>query len=317
MSGCATGVVVDGVCLIGSENVNPGSDWNTAAITCAGLGGDLCSATQYFQLRGNNSATDDLFYTAAVGQRSVWSKHFSDNDAGRISFILRSDDDPQASNRYGYACCGLVTPSDVLSRARVVRPMGAMSGVAVTWLNNRPETTLTQAARICSSLRSDVCSTAQYVVINDAGLISGTTRRWTNHGSDNDSDRFDTILGSDTSDNPSWNDPGAFACCGSNRPQDNSCPAPGTLVNNVCMMATHDTEDTAFADAARACAALGADICSNSQMQNIRNSGRFAGRRAWTNNGGDNDSTRVGGLIASMPDDPNPATDRFGYACCL
>ena len=44
---------------------------------------------------------------------------------------------------------------------------------------------------------------------------------------------------------------------------------------------------------------------------------RFPGVRAWTNNGADNDSVRVGGLLSSMPDDPNPVTGRLGYACCL
>ena len=52
-------------------------------------------------------------------------------------------------------------------------------------------------------------------------------------------------------------------------------------------------------------------------MQNIRNAGRFAGRQSWTNEGADNDSARVGGILGSQPDNPNPTTSRFGYACCL
>ena len=83
------------------------------------------------------------------------------------------------------------------------------------------------------------------------------------------------------------------------------------------MLFRSTVEDSSFVDAARACARLNADLCSNSQMQSIRNAGRFPGVRAWTNNGADNDSNRVGGLLSSMPDDPNPLTDRFGYACCL
>ena len=82
-------------------------------------------------------------------------------------------------------------------------------------------------------------------------------------------------------------------------------------------MAINTIEDSSFLDAARACARLGADICSNSQMQNIRNMGRWVGIRAWTNTGADNDANRVGGLVVAMPDNPNPLTDRFGYACCL
>ena len=98
---------------------------------------------------------------------------------------------------------------------------------------------------------------------------------------------------------------------------DGSCPAPGVVVNNVCMMDSHETEDASFFDAARACGRVGADVCSNSQMQNIRNAGRFAGRQSWTNEGADNDSLRVGGILGSQPDNPNPTTSRFGYACCL
>lgn len=85
----------------------------------------------------------------------------------------------------------------------------------------------------------------------------------------------------------------------------------------MCVIDSHPVEDASFLDAARACARLGADLCSNSQMQSIRNASRFGGVRAWTNGGGDNDGGRVGGLLSSMPDDPNPVTDRFGYACCL
>jgi hypothetical protein len=192
-----------------------------------------------------------------------------------------------------------------------------MNGVPVTWLNPREETSATTAARICQAMRSDLCSSSQYVVLNDAGLFSGSARRLTNHVSDNDVNLFNSVLGTNTADNPAWSNPWAFACCGSNRPQDNSCPAPGMRVNNVCMMAAQEAEMFTFVEAARACGALGADVCSNSQMQNIRNSGRFAGRRAWTNNGADNDSNRVGGLLSSMPDNPNPNSDRFGYACCL
>ncbi len=155
------------------------------------------------------------------------------------------------------------------------------------------------------------------MTLNDAGRFSGATRRLTREISDNDGTRFNPVVGSNTADNPSWNNPWAFACCASQRPVDNSCPSSGTVINNVCVMDIHATEDSSFLDAARACARLGADICSNSQMQNIRNMGRLAGVRAWTNSGADNDSVRVGGLIPSMVDDPDPLTTRYGYACCL
>lgn len=39
--------MLGGVCVLQIDNSPPGSDWNLAASTCAGFGGDLCSPTQY------------------------------------------------------------------------------------------------------------------------------------------------------------------------------------------------------------------------------------------------------------------------------
>lgn len=317
--GCVQGVRIHDVCVTHFDNSNPGSDWNTAASTCAGLRSDLCSATQYNRLRYTSAYDgEDLFYNNLVGRRAVWSRHFSDNDSGRISFALQSSDNPSIGQTYGFACCSAAAPADVVAASTLVPAQGSTDrGVRITYIRNLESVTGMMAANICSGLHSDLCSTAQYVTLNDAGRFSGSTRRLTNHYSDNDGTLFNPILGSNTPDDPAWNLPWAFACCVSQRPADLSCPSPGTSVNNVCVMAFNEVENATFFDAARACARLGADVCSNSQMQSIRNGGRFAGVRAWTNNGADNDATTVGGLLTSMPDNPNPTSDRFGYACCL
>ena len=320
--GCERGLMMSGVCVVGIDNSAPGSDWNLAASTCAGLGGDLCSPTQYSVIRDDQfeASGRQLFYLAGVGRRAVWASNFSDNDGGRIGLILRSDDDPLSSSGYGYACCANITPPEIRSRAttELVRAMGSSDqGVQVTYLNSREESTSYFAASVCASLRSDLCSKSQYVTLNDAGRFSGATRRLTREFSDNDSTFFNAVVGSNTPDNPVPVSAWAFACCASQRPVDNSCPSTGTMINNVCVLDIHSTEDSSFLDAARACSRLGADICSNSQMQNIRNMGRLPSIRAWTNSGADNDARRVGGLLPAMPDDPNPLTDRFGYACCL
>jgi len=317
--GCERGLMLGGVCVVGIDNSSPGSDWNLAASTCAGLGGDLCSPTQYAVIRDDQNSTGRyMFYNDVVGRRAVWASNFSDNDGSRISAFLASADDPISSSPYGYACCANITPPEFRGRAELVRAMGSSDmGVQVTYLNNREESSGLLAANICASLRSDLCSKAQYVTLNDAGRFAGNTRRLSREFSDNDSGAFNAVVGSNTSNNPIWNNAWAFACCASQRPVDNSCPSTGTLINNVCVMDVHTTEDSSFLDAARACARLGADICTNSQMQNIRNNGRLPGIRAWTSSGADNDGRQVGGLLSSMPDDPNPLTDRFGYACCL
>lgn len=318
MIGCERGLLLGGVCVVGIDNSGPGSDWNLASSTCAGLGGDLCSPTQYAVIRDDQNGTGRYMFFTGSTRRAVWSSSFSDNDSGRMNFILQSADDPITSNGYGYACCANITPPEFRGRAELVRAMGSPDmGVQVTYVNPREESSALLAANICASLRSDLCSKSQYVTLNDAGRFSGATRRLTRELSDNDASTFSAIVGSNTSDNPVWTDAWAFACCTSQRPVDNSCPSPGTLINNVCVLDVHATEDSSFLDAARACARLGGDVCSNSQMQNVRNAGRLPGVRAWTNSGADNDSQRVGGLLSSMPDNPNPLTDRFGYACCL
>ena len=311
----------DSVCVTYSDNTNPGTDWNTAATTCSGLNSDLCSATQYMRLRyAHEGVGADMFYNDVVGRRNVWSKHFSDNDGNRLGFVLGAPavDDPTISNTFGFACCAGAAPADDVSRSTLIPAMGSTgAGVRITFINNREETTSLAAARVCASLHSDLCSKSQYVTLNDAGRFSGDIRRLTNEVSDNDNARFAAVVGARTADNPAWNNAWAYACCINQRPADFSCPAPGSIVNGVCVMATRTVEDATFFDAARACARIGADICSNSQMQSIRNAGRFPGIRAWTNNGADNDNNRVGGLLSSQADDPNPATDRYGYACCL
>ncbi|MBI5514774.1 MAG: hypothetical protein HY909_13445 [Deltaproteobacteria bacterium] len=315
-SGCPEGLLMSGVCVAHIDN-STGTDWNSAASTCAGFRSDLCTATQYLAVRDDQYGGGRNLFLGASGRRTpIWSAHFSDNDADRLGFILRTADDPTISNMYGFACCVNNTPPEFRARGFLVPAMGMTDrGILVTYLNNREETHLQTAVSICTSLRSDLCSTAQYVTLNDAGRFGATVRRLANNLSDDDSERFDPILGTNTSDNPSLSDNWAFACCASQRSSDPSCPG-GMNLNNVCVVELHTTEDSSFIEAARACARRGADICTNSQMQGIRNAGRFAAVRAWTNNGADNDSNRVGGLLSSMPDDPNPVTDRFGYACC-
>ena len=186
-----------------------------------------------------------------------------------------------------------------------------------TYLHTAEDTTFRAAAEICSSLGSDLCTKSQYVLLNDAALFAADVQRWTNEMSDNDLNFFDPIVGSNTGDNPSWSNLAAFTCCRMDRPTDLSCPSPGTLhANGLCTMSIHDTEDSTFFDAARDCASFDADVCSNSQMQALRDNGLFFGE-SWTASGADSDSSRAGGLLATQLDNPNPASTTYGYACCL
>jgi len=310
------GVVFNNVCVLAYDNTNS-SIWNTAASTCVAKGGDLCSTSQYYAFHHSLNGTNQLFYN----QKNTWSRDFSDNDCPsgqcRKSFVLHSSDDPQIDQAVSYACCSNLVPEPFRSQSTTIR------SVSTTFVHKVEDTTWTTAADICHNRGADLCTKSQYVALIDDGTFSAGTRLWTDEMSDNDGNQFDSIIGP-VGDSPSWANLWAYACCGSNRPLDNSCPAPGQLLlNGLCAMEIHDTEDTTFIDAARACTTIGADICSKSQMQAMRNAGEFFGA-TWTNDGADNDSNRAGGLIgdqARQPDNPiltPPGSETLmGYACCL
>ncbi len=295
------GIVLNDVCLL-EYNTDNSTVWNTAAGVCVARGGDLCTVSQYYAA---NSGPADLWYN----QRDVWTSDFSDNDGGSKSFIIHSSDNPSVSLQMSYGCCGQVTPEPFRSQATDI------NGVDVTYLNATASTTFRSAALICASRGSDLCSKSQYVALNDDGQFAATVARWSSDMSDSDGSLFSAVLGTTNSDNPSWATRAAFACCASPRPSDNSCLGTAVGATGLCVGSIHDTADASFFDAARACTAAGTDVCSNSEMQVLRNAGMFFGT-SWTASGADNDSSRVGGLIASQPDNPDPAIDRFGYACC-
>ncbi len=309
-----------GVCLVDYSNLSGGSgtDWNTAVTSClVNKGVDLCTESQYTVLRsagGWGVHDDNIFYNPGV-----WSSEFSDNDGGvKNNFALLTSDDPTSTERYAFGCCQNVTPPPYRDRLVVYPPASGSgtAGVAVTWVHAINDTTFPAAANVCASLGSDLCSKSEYVTLRDNTLFPNAMGVWTNEMSDNDADLFDAVVGTDVPDNTGWTALFGYACCASQRPLNNSCP--GTLTGGVCTMAVHTAADALFAGAARACANVGADVCTKSETQVLRNYGVIGGTTpTWTNDGADNDSVRVGGLIASQPDNPDPATNQFAYACCL
>lgn len=301
------GLLIDGICLLTYDN-SATANWNTAASVCGASGGDLCTASQYDGLRGEGVLQgslneNDLF----AFQNRVWSEDFSDNDSGNKALQLRSSDNPNIAHQYSYGCCGNVLPEPFRSQATVV------NGVLVTYSHTAEDTNWRAAARVCRSKGSDLCTKSQYVALNNSGLFGATVRRATPELSDNDQSFFSQIVGTNAGDNGSISQDWAYACCATARPVDHSCP--GTLVSGICVVENHDVEDTTFTDAALACTAQGADICSKSEMQTIRNFGQFTGQ-CWTHDGADNDGGGVGGLLGTQPDNPDPATYLMGYVCC-
>lgn len=302
------GIVINGVCLLDYSN-SSSNTWDAAASSCASIGGDLCTASQYEGLRGEGSLgtptgqTDSLFASG----RPVWSNDFSDNDGSTKTFALRSSDDPSSSATYAYGCCGNVLPEPARSSAQNV------NGVLVAYTHADEDTVWRAAARVCRTQGADLCSKSQYVALNDASTFSASVRRATSELSDNDLGLFDAVVGSNTADNGNVTEPWAYSCCSTARPVDRSCS--GILVSGVCVLAINDVEDSNFFDAARACTSIGGDICSNSQMQVIRNNGQFS-NQCWTASGGDNDNGVVGGLLGTEPNNADPLNTLRGYACC-
>lgn len=301
----ASGVLINNVCVLDYDNTQS-TDWGTATSSCAALGGDICSTSQYVAMTNNGGPyNNSLFYL----NRPRWTQDFSDNDNSVKTIFIRSADNPSISSLYGYACCGNTVPEPASSNAMIV------NSVQVTYLHDKEDTTWSAASQICHQRNADLCTKSQYVTLNDANTFnSASIRRASNDLSDNDGGLMDAVLGTNTSDNSSYTQLYAFACCGlSTKPVDNSCP--GNLIGGVCTGTINDVDDTNFFDAARACHAEGANLCSKSQMQVIRDNGSFT-NQCWTSDGADNDGGNVGGLLSGQPDNPNPDTDLFGYACC-
>ncbi|MCX7552753.1 hypothetical protein OS175_02585 [Marinicella sp. S1101] len=299
------GVIFNNVCILDYDNTQS-TDWNTAVTSCSALGGDLCSASQYVAMTTNGGTFNtDLFYSG----RPRWTQDFSDNDSNSKGVFLHSSDDPSLIQQYSYACCGNVLPEPTRSNATDI------NGVKVTYLHDKQDTIWSTASQICHQKNSDLCTKSQLVALNDANAFGSTAvRRASNDLSDNDANLMNDVLGTNSLDNANYLQTFAFACCGlSTKPTDNSCP--GTVIAGVCTGTINDANDSNFFDAARTCHAEGANICSKSQMQVLRNNGQFS-NACWTSDGADNDSNRGAGVLASQPDNPNPNTDLFGYACC-
>ncbi len=300
------GAVINDVCLLSYDNTRT-SNWSAATSSCATIGGDLCSTSQYARIRqALPSPTADLFFSS----NPVWSEDFSDNDASAKSLFLNSSDDPTQSQVNSYACCGTLQPEPFRSAAQNI------SGITVNWVNTKLDTTFPAAARICSALGANLCSKSQYAAMQAGGVTANAF--WSRDMSDNDSNLFDSVLGATTTDNPGLNDKYGFACCASSLPVDYSCPNGSTLSGTgICITETNEAEDSNFFEAAAACAVKNSDICSKSQMTIIRSlTPSLDGVATWTNDGADNDGLRAGGLISTQPNNPNPSTNDMGYVCC-
>ena len=294
---------INGTCLLDYTNLQQIA-FASAASRCASKGGDLCTDSQAWPI-AIGSAQNSNF--AAVLNNAHWTASFADNDGGSWTGAnggTADDHSPNAS--YGYACCGGTTPPNPR------KPIEEFAKVKVTEIHNVKDTYFSGAVAVCSALNSDICSDSQTYLLRQAGRLTVPT--WTNSHADNDGSLYDAINGG-TSDNTSPAELYGFACCASLLPPNLECPIKDPRNGNVCAISIHNVADTNFGDAAMACAAMNADLCSTSQIAVLRDSSRL-NVFAWTNSHSDNDSSNAGLIVGNIDDNPK-LTERFGYACCL
>jgi hypothetical protein len=274
-----------------------------AAQSCAALGGDICTDSQNWPL--SNGGLQPGYLDTVVLNNPHWTASFGDNDAVRWTGVNGGTGDDHGPNSpYGYACCGGYTPNNVHV------PVVTINNVKTTAIHNREETFWSGAVAYCAALDSDICSDSQTLLLRDAGQL--TVKSWTNSHADNDGNTCNAINGGVNDDTDPSNSYG-FACCPSLRPSDLSCPVART--SGVCATVIHNVVDATFRQAAEACAAAGADVCSIAQSAVLRAAASLT-TPVWTNSHSDNDASNASVGVGAMSDNPSLATSA-AYACCL
>jgi len=300
-SGCP-GPRANGVCLLAYSNAQA-TTFTAAALQCANLGGDLCTDSQAWPL--TVASWQNVYLAPAYLNGPHWTASFADNDAGNWAGADGgTGDDHSANSSYGYACCGGTTPPD----AHV--PVTTINGVKVVAVHDAADTQFSGAVAYCGALNADICSDSQTLLLRDAGALGVAS--WTNSHADNDANQYNEINGGTNDDtHPSYLF--GFACCPSLRSSNSSCPATPTL--GVCATVVHNSADANFRAAAQACAAAGADLCSDSQTALLHSASALT-VPSWTNSHSDNDGGNLTTAIGAVPDNPN-LTTTYGYACCV
>jgi len=297
-TGCP-GPRINGVCIVAYYGNVGLISFMQASDTCASVGGDLCTDAESYALGMEGGLFDNAF-----NNTPRWTAS-SDNDGQIFTIVNGGISDDPFSTTYAYGCCGGTTTFKPRTPVTTHN-----SGVKTIYVHNIEDTNFTGAARVCSSLDSTICSDSQTRLLRLDGVLS--VRTWTRSHSDNDAGMYSAINGG-TSDNPHYNYKYGFACCPSTMPNDLVCPV--TRTNGVCAVSIHDIEDSTFDEAASACGAMGADLCTNSQCAVLRNVGAISAR-IWSSSHSDNDAGGASLAVGSMPDNPNLAM-LAGYVCVL
>jgi len=177
------------------------------------------------------------------------------------------------------------------------------------------------AAKTCAQQGMDLCSDSQAVAVRIAlgdGLFT-IKPNWTASFADNDSEVWTDANGY-TGDDHSPTERYAAACCRSwTPPVQNEQTLSGFRVLKI-----HDSADTLFADASKACTDLGADLCDKGQYWVLRSDGHITAP-VWSSDHSDNDDcsdnydyqkgVQPFDASCAVNDDTQPY-EQYGYACC-
>jgi collagen triple helix repeat protein/IPT/TIG domain-containing protein len=197
-------------------------------------------------------------------------------------------------------------------------PGPRVRGVCLLSFNNQPATPFLAAAASCAAQGGDLCTDSESFQLTVGSwqniyLVESVMQgpHWTASFADNDASSWNAANGG-TGDDHNINQGYGYACCGGTTPANPR--VPGTTVNGVRVSYVHNVQDTYFSGAAGVCAALNADVCSDSQALLLRDAGVLTDA-AWTNSHSDNDGNQYFEINGGMPDNTNPA-NTGAFACC-
>jgi hypothetical protein len=184
--------------------------------------------------------------------------------------------------------------------------------------SNAQVTNFFLAATTCATLGGDICtdsqswsvSVGQWQNIYLAPTVLNSPH-WTASFADNDGGNWPGANGG-TGDDHSPNSSFGFACCGGTAVDNPRVPRMN--IGGVQVVAIHDVADTYWSGAVAYCAALTANICSDSQTAILRAAGHLSAK-TWTNSHSDNDGSLYNAINGGTADDTHPS-NQYGFACC-
>ena len=174
-----------------------------------------------------------------------------------------------------------------------------------------------EAVDYCASMKADLCSDAQALILRRHGLIGDYTSygNWTNSYADNDSGTHNEATGN-VGDNHSVGERFAAPCCYHVSPKQpkETIVKLGANDKGLRVVSIHNVANASFQYAASYCTSRGADLCDKSQYVYLRAAGKISVSPLWPNDGQDTDGSPEYGT-GGMSDDSN-FYQAYAFACC-